>query len=187
MIIQGNNPYTGPSFSLAHRIRRQLWNTVWLLFFRPSPRLFHSWRNFLLRSFGATLGQHVHIHPSVKIWAPWNLDVGNFVGIGDGANIYCMDRIKIDNYAVISQGTHLCSGSHDFNSPNFQLITASINIGSRVWLCADSFVGPGVEVAEGSIIAARGLVSKTITEPWCVWAGVPVKKIGQRNKDKVMR
>lgn len=186
MIIQGNNPFTGPSFSLSHRIRRQLWGVVWLLLFRPSPRPFHAWRNFLLRTFGATLGQHVHIYPSVKVWAPWNLAVGNYVGIGDGTNVYCMDRISIGDYAVISQGSHLCAGSHDFNSANFQLVTAPITIGSRVWLCADSFVGPGVTIADGSVVGARGVVSKSIFEPWCVWAGVPVKRVGTRDKTKVL-
>lgn len=186
MIIQDNDPFNGPSFSFGHRLRRQIWNIVWLLFFLPSPRTFHTWRNILLRIFGAKLGSHVHIYPSVKVWAPWNLTVGNFVGVGDGTNVYCMDKIEIGDYAVISQGTHLCAGSHDFNSANFQLITAPIAIGARVWLCADTFVGPGVTVAEGSVIAARGVVSKSISEPWCVWAGVPVKQIGVRDKQKVI-
>ena len=186
MIIQGNDPFTGPSFNLSHRIRRQLWSWVWLVFFRPSPRPFHAWRNFLLRMFGAKLGWHVHIYPSVKVWAPWNLTVGSYVGIGDGTNVYCMDQITIGDYAVISQGSHLCAGSHDFNSANFQLITAPITIGSRVWLCADSFVGPGVHIADGSVIGARAVVSKSITEPWCVWAGVPVKRVGSRDKEKVL-
>jgi putative colanic acid biosynthesis acetyltransferase WcaF len=186
VIIQNNDPFTGPSFSLSHRVRRQVWNIAWLFFFRFSPRPLHAWRNVLLRFFGASLGKHVHIYPSVRIWAPWNLSIGNFVGVGDGTNIYCMDRIGIGDYTVISQGTHLCAGSHDFNSPNFQLVTAPIVIGSRVWLCADSFVGLGVSIAEGSVVGARGVVAKSITEPWCVWAGIPVKKIGSRDKTKVL-
>lgn len=186
MIIQGNDPYTEPSFSLSHRIGRQLWAIIWFLFFLGSPRPFHAWRNFLLRMFGAKLGRHVHIYPSVRIWAPWNLSVGNYVGIGDRAIVYCMGQIAIGDYAVVSQGAHLCSGSHDFNSPNFQLITAPIVIGSRVWLCADTFVGPGVSVAEGTVVGARGVVTKSIDLPWCVWAGVPAKKVGIRDKARVL-
>lgn len=186
MIIQGNDPYTGPSFSLGHRFRRQIWNWVWLVFFRPSPRPFHIWRNLLLRLFGANLGRHVHIHSSVKVWAPWNMTVGNYVGIGSGVNVYCMDHITVGDYSVISQGAHLCAGSHDFNSANFQLIAAPIFIGDRVWLCADAYVGPGVSIADGTVIGARGVVSKSIDEPWCVWVGVPVKRVGIRDRKKVM-
>ena len=140
----------------------------------------------MLKLFGAKLGCHVHVYPSVKIWAPWNLLIGDYVGIGDGANIYCMDRIVIGNHTVISQGVHLCTGSHDFNAKNFQLITSPITIGSYVWLCTESFVAPGVSIASGSVIAARAVVSKSIISPWLVWAGVPIKIIGDRNKIEVI-
>lgn len=187
MIIDGNNPYVEPSFSFSNRAKRQIWNTVWLFLFRPSPKIFHRWRNFLLKTFGARLGMHVHIHPSVKVWAPWNFHVGDFVGIGEGVNVYCMDRVKLGDYAVISQGTHLCGGSHDFNSPNFQLKAAPIEIGRRVWLCADSFIGLGVSVPEGTVIGARSVVAKSIAEPWTVWAGVPARKIGIRDHKMVLK
>jgi len=187
MIIQDNNPYVSSSFTLQNRLMRLMWHIVWFFLFRPTPRAMHAWRNFLLKIFGAQLGTHVHITGSTKIWAPWNLQIGNYVGIGEGVNIYCMDKIIIGNYAVVSQGTHLCGGSHNFNLPNFQLITAPINIGNRVWLCADSFVGLGVSIAEGSVIGARAVVAKSINEPWAIWAGIPVKKIGIRDKKMVLQ
>ena len=97
-----------------------------------------------------------------------------------------MDKINIADFAVISQGAHLCTGSHNYNSNNFQLITLPISVGSRVWLCAESFVGPGVSIADGSVVAARGVVAKSINKPWLVWAGVPVKQIGVRDKQRVL-
>lgn len=187
MIIQNNNPYVSSSFSTKNRLYRLAWHVVWFFLFRPTPRAMHVWRNFLLKIFGAQLGLHVHITGSTKIWAPWNLQIGNYVGIGENVNIYCMDKIVIGDFAVISQGAHLCGGSHDFNLPNFQLITAPINIGDRVWLCADTFIGLGVSIAEGSVIGARAVVSKSISEPWAIWAGIPVKKIGMRNKKAVLQ
>jgi putative colanic acid biosynthesis acetyltransferase WcaF len=187
MILQNNNPYIEPSFSIGNRVMRVIWSTFYLLFFRISPRPFHAWRAFILRLFGAQLGKHVHVYPSVKIWAPWNLIIGDYVGIGNDAILYSMGTITIGDHTVVSQGTHLCTGSHDYNSFNFQLITAPIHIGSRVWLCTDSFVGPGVRIADGNVIAARALVSKSLSEPWLVWAGVPVKKVGTRNKHNVLQ
>jgi putative colanic acid biosynthesis acetyltransferase WcaF len=186
MIIQNNNPYTEPSFSLQNRIARFCWGVVYLFLFRPSPRPMHGWRNLLLRLFGAQIGRHVHIQASVKIWAPWNLVIGDFVGIGDGVNLYCMDQIQVGDYAVISQGAHLCCGSHDFNRPNFQLITAPITVGERSWVCADAFVGMGVSVAPGVVLGARSTATKSITEAWTVWVGMPVRKIANRNRDAVL-
>lgn len=166
---------------------RQVWDITWLLLFRPTPRFMHTWRCALLRLFGARLGKHVHIHPTVKIWAPWNLTVADYVGMGEGVTVYSMDKIDIGSYAVISQGTYLCAGSHDFNTPTMQLTTAPIVIGKHAWLCAQSFVCAGVEIPTGTVVAARGVVSKTLHESWGVWAGVPVKRVGNRAQDEVQR
>ena len=98
MIIQGNDPYTQPSFSLQNRIMRAIWGVVWLILFRSSPRPFHLWRRFLLRLFGSKLGKHVNVYPTVKIWAPWALDIGNFVGVADGVTLYNMALITIGDH-----------------------------------------------------------------------------------------
>lgn len=182
MIIQGNDPFTGPSFTLLHRVVRQLWTATWLLAFRPSPRFVYPWRNVLLRLYGARLGRHVHFHPSVRVWAPWNLRVGDYVGFGEDAVLYSMEKIVIGDHAVISQGTHLCGGSHDYNSPNFQLYAQPITIDRWVWLCAESFVALGVTVAEGCVVGARAVVVRSIEEPWTVWAGVPARRVGSRSR-----
>jgi len=186
MIIQKNNPYSGPSFSLQNRLARLAWCVVCALLIRPTPIFMHGWRNTILRLFGAQIGHQVHIHANVKIWAPWNLHVGSFVGIGDGVNLYCMDKITIEDYAVISQGAHLCAGSHNFNDPSFQLITAPILIGAHAWVCADVFIGMGVVIPEGVVLGARALVSKSITEDWTVWGGMPAKKIEVRDRECVL-
>jgi putative colanic acid biosynthesis acetyltransferase WcaF len=182
MIIQGNDPYTQPSFSLQNRIMRAIWGVVWLILFRTSPRPFHVWRRFLLRLFGAKLGKHVNVYPTVKIWAPWALDIGNFVGVADGVTLYNMASITIGDYCVISQGAHLCAGSHDIDSSNFQLITKPILLNSYAWVCAEAFVGPGVNIAEGCVLGARAVVVKSIVEPWTVWAGNPavMKRLRRR-------
>ncbi len=182
MIIQGNDPYTQPSFSLQNRIMRAIWGLVWLILFRTSPRPFHLWRRFLLRLFGAKLGRHVNVYPTVKIWAPWALDIGCYVGVADGVTLYNMASITIGDYCVISQGAHLCAGSHDIDSSNFQLITQPISLNSYVWVCAEAFVGPGVKIAVGCVLGARAVVVKSIVEPWTVWAGNPAVRKRLRKK-----
>jgi len=173
MIIQGNDPYTQPSFSMQNRLMRAIWGVVWLILFRTSPRPFHLWRRFLLRFFGAKLGKHVNVYPTVKIWAPWALNIGSFVGVAEGVTLYNMASITIGDHCVISQGAHLCAGSHDIDSSNFQLIAKPISLDSYVWVCSEAFVGPGVKIAEGCVLGARAVVVKSIAEPWTVWAGNP--------------
>lgn len=174
MIVQGHDSIFSPSFTLENRLRRALWGLAWRLLFRPSPRPLHAWRAWLLRRFGARLGRSVHIHSGVRIWAPWLLTCGDRVGIGDGVNLYNMARLTIGDHCVVSQGAHLCGGSHDIDSPNFQLIAAPITLHEHVWICAEVFVGPGVEIAAGCVVAARSVVVKPLREAWTVWAGHPV-------------
>lgn len=180
MMLQGNDPYRQPSFTLGNRVRRAAWNFVWLLLFRVSPRPFHSWRSLLLRAFGAQLGEGCHIYPGAKIWAPWNLRLGSFVGVADNATIYDMGPIEVGDYAVISQGAYLCGGTHDYNSANFQLVVKPIKIGAHAWICAEAFVHPGVSVPDGAVVGARSVVVKTLDEPWAVYAGTPCRMVGIR-------
>ena len=185
MIIQGNDPYTQPSFSLGNRMLRALWGMTWLLFFRPSPRPLHAWRRMLLRLFGARLGEHVNVHAGVKVWAPWMLTIGNYVGIASGVTLYNMASIVIGDNCVVSQGAHLCAGSHDIDSANFQLVAKPIILEKNVWVCAEAFVGPGVKIAEGCVLGARAVVVKSINLPWSVWAGNPAVMKRVRNRGVV--
>ena len=161
---------------------RALWGLVWLLLIRPSPRPLHRWRAFWLRCFGAKLGAHVHIHGSVKVWAPWQLTVGNRVGIGEGARLYNMGPLTIADDAVVSQGAHLCGGTHDHHSANFQLQARPIHIGPRAWVCTEAFIGPGVQVPEGCVVGARAVLMRSPDQGWTVWAGNPARQVGLRRQ-----
>jgi putative colanic acid biosynthesis acetyltransferase WcaF len=140
---------------------------------------FHSWRSFLLRVFGASVGRGAHVYPSVKIWAPWNLDIGDQVGIGERVNLYCQAKIAIGNRAVISQQTFLCTGTHDYTSSGMKLICKPIIIGAYCWIAADVFVHPGITIGEGAVIGARSVVVKDMPE-WMVCTGHPCVPIKQR-------
>lgn len=164
--------------TLVNKISRSLWQIVWLLLYRPTPKLWHGWRAFLLRLFGARIGRPVYVYPSAKVWAPWNLTLGNHSTLADGVDCYCVDKIVIGNYTTVSQYSYLCTASHDYldpgilTRPQMPLLTAPIILGDRVWLTADVFVGPGVTIADGAVVLARSSVFKDIP-PWSVYAGNP--------------
>lgn len=180
MIIHGADGAHGASFSFQNRMLRALWGAAWVLMFRFSPRPAHAWRALLLRAFGAKLGRNVHVYPTVRVWAPWALEIGDDTGIGNGVNLYSMAPIRIGKRCVISQGAHLCCGSHDYASENFQLVASPIQVDDRAWICAEAFIGPGVQVHEGSVIGARAVLMRSTTEPWHVWIGNPARKVRRR-------
>jgi len=174
------NAYTGPSFSRKNRLARVAWGMIWIFLFRPSPRPLHGWRSLLLRAFGARIGPRCHIYPSAKIWAPWNLSCAEESCIGDQAIIYNQAPIVLGYRAVISQGSHLCTGTHDYESPGFELIAHPITVGPQAWVCAECFVGPGVTLGEGAVIGARSVVTKDMPA-WMVCAGNPCRPLKPRN------
>ena len=178
-ILQGTDPYTKPSFSLGNRLRRLLWGVVHALLFRTSPRPLHAWRAALLRLFGAKLGTHVHVYPSVKVWAPWNVELGDRVGIAPDVELYSMAPIRVGSETTISQGTYVCAGTHDYTDPHFQLFAEPITIGSGVWVCAQAFVGPGVTIGDRAVVGARSVVTRDMPEGM-VCAGNPCRPIKPR-------
>lgn len=143
----------------------------------------HRWRVWLLSCFGAKIGRDCHVYPKVSVWAPWNLRLGDYVGIADGVSLYSVDCIEIGDYAVVSQGSHLCCGTHDYNSANFQLIAKPIVIGKQSWICAEVFIHPGVEVAEGAVVGARSVVNKSLLSPWVVYTGNPCRQVAERKRN----
>ena len=163
--------------SLANKLARSVWQVVWLLLYRPTPRLFHPWRCLLLRLFGAKLGRAVHPYPSARIWAPWNLEMGDHACLSEGVDCYCVAPIRIGAHTTVSQYSFLCTASHDYTRADMPLVTAPVNIGERVWITADVFVGPGVTIGDGAVVTARSSVFADIP-PWVVARGnpaVPVK------------
>jgi len=181
-VLEGSDPFKGPSFSLKSRIRRGIWGIVCALFFRPTPKLLGQWRVFLLRSFGARMGSGCNVHQSVKIWAPWNLEMGDEATLAERVVCYSMATVTLGKKAVVSQGSHLCAGTHDYTDPSFPLKAKPISIGEEAWVCADAFVGPGVTVGAGAVLGARGVATKDVPA-WTVWAGNPAKYI----KDRVIK
>jgi putative colanic acid biosynthesis acetyltransferase WcaF len=148
-------------------------------FFRWSPRLCWGWRCVLLRLFGAKVGKQVHIHPSVRVFIPWNLEIGDWSSVGFDALIYNLGPVKIGSKVTISQRAHLCAGSHDFRDPAMPLTKPPIQIGNEAWICADAFVGPGVTVGPRAVVAARAVAVKDVAEGEIV-GGNPAKRISTR-------
>lgn len=167
-------------FGLINKIARVFWNLFYWILFRPfNLNLFNGWRAGVLRIFGAKVGPNANIYASVKIWAPWNLDIGENSSIGPGVDCYNQGKIIIGNQTVISQKSYLCASSHDHTVSNFPLILKPIVIGDQVWIAADAFVAPGVTIKEGSVVGARSAVFKDV-EPWNVVGGNPARFIKDR-------
>jgi putative colanic acid biosynthesis acetyltransferase WcaF len=174
--IQGNRQ--AEKYTRSELARRLQW-TFGRGCFRFTPRPCFAWRRFVLRLFGAQVGAQVHIYGSATIYFPWNLRIGDWSAIGEGALIYNLGLVTIGARATISHGAHVCAGTHDYLKPDLPLLKPPIEIRDQAWICADAFLGPGVVVGEGAVVGARAVVVKDV-EPWTVVAGNPARFVRKR-------
>lgn len=156
-----------------------LWSVARIAF-RLVPGPLYGLRSGLLRLFGARVGRHVHVHRTAQITFPWNLEIGDYSSIGDGARIYDLGPIRIGRRTTISQFAHLCAGTHDHRDPAFPLLKPPIVIGDDAWICADAFVGPGVTVGDHAIVAAAAVVVRNVAANTVV-AGNPARMVKARD------
>jgi putative colanic acid biosynthesis acetyltransferase WcaF len=171
-ILEDKKPFVGPSYSLVNRLRRVLWIAACALLFRYTPPPLHRWRLWVLRIFGARVSLESSVYPSVVIWAPWNLTMERQATLGPRVNCYNPAPVYVGEQAIVSQGTQLCTASHDYNDPAFQLFAKPIRIERSAWVAAECFIGPGVTVGEQAVLGARTVLFHDVPA-FTIWIGNP--------------
>jgi putative colanic acid biosynthesis acetyltransferase WcaF len=175
----------GSPWSLSERIRLLLWNALWLLTCRWTPKPLNSWRLLWLRIFGCKIEGRPFVHQRARIQIPWHVTLHDRSSVGDRANLYSLGEINLGRGSVIAQEAYLCTGTHDFDHPDTPLLTATITIGAGAFVGARAFVLPGVCIGEGALVGACSVVFRDLP-PWTISAGNPNKIIGTRERSKAM-
>lgn len=180
--LHGQGDPTGRSVS-PYTTREKVLRVLWMTFGQPLFSLtFHNWygvRRWMLRCFGASVGDSVRIRPSVRVEQPWNLTIGANSSVGDRAILYCLGKVRIGRNTSLSQDVHLCAGTHDYTKRDLPLLRPPIVVGDEVWLAADVFVAPSTTIGDGTVVGARSSVFKSLP-PWSVCAGSPARAIKPR-------
>ena len=146
----------------ASRLKEALWVSVKCICFQMPVPLPSNLRCSLLRLFGANVGRGVVIRSRVNITFPWRLSIGDHSWIGEGVEILSLAPVIIGSHVCISQRAFLCTGSHDFSSSSFDLITEPIRISDHCWIAANTIVCPGVTIEKGAMVGAGVTVTKDV-------------------------
>lgn len=139
-------------------------------------------RCWLLRLFGARIGQRVIMKPRVRIKFPWKLEIGDHAWIGEEVWIDNLAEVSIGPHSVISQGAYICTGSHDWTTEAFDLITKPVAIADQCWVAAFARLSPGVQMQQGSVLAL-GSVASGVLEAWTIYRGNPAAPLRHRPTD----
>lgn len=161
------------------------------------------------------------VHPDVKIWPravlvdpqsirfgrPVIIDdfvfigrhlravIGNYVHIASHTSIAGGGEFWIADFAGLSSGVRIITGSEDFlggglTNPTipeeFRAVTRDkVTIHSHAIVGANCVVFPGVSIGEGAAVGAGSIVTKDL-EPWGVYAGSPARRVKERPKDRIL-
>jgi acetyltransferase-like isoleucine patch superfamily enzyme len=127
------------------------------------------------------LGRGVHIAANCTISGGGDrtLTVGDFSSISAGVTIWCAsNRYAEDLVALVPQGIGQIG-----DDP----LSGDVTMERCTGIGANSVVLPDNRIPEGTVIGALSLVPYQFAfEPWSVYAGVPVRRIGPRDRARVL-
>ena len=172
--------FANPHFDRgAGVVKEALWLLVSRMLFQHCPYSLSALKCAVLRWFGAAVGRGVVIKPDLKITFPWKLRLGDHVWLGEECWLLNLAPITIASHVSVSQRAFLCTGSHDYKSPTFDLITKPIIVETGAWLGAGAWVGPGVTVGSHAVLTAGSVAAKNL-EPFGIYQGNPAVKVRTR-------
>lgn len=128
----------------------------------------------------AEIGDYVHIGPLVTVIGGEhaNLIMRNFTNLAAGCRVICgSDQFMGDG--LIGPAS-LPARYKDTMKLAPVILENFANVGTN------AVIMPGVTLAEGSVIGACSLVTKS-TEPWTVYLGVPARPIKTRPSERMLQ
>jgi putative colanic acid biosynthesis acetyltransferase WcaF len=171
--------YNRISKSEIHSFKFLTWYFISVIIFENGFFPISKLKVYILKLYGAKIGDNCVLKPSLKIKYPWKLQLGNNVWLGEQVWIDNLDFVLIGSNVCVSQGSYLLTGSHNMYSISFDLITKPILIDEGVWICAKSIILPGIHCKSHSVLAA-GSVAKSDLDYNGIYLGNPAILIKKR-------
>jgi putative colanic acid biosynthesis acetyltransferase WcaF len=128
----------------------------------------------VLRLFGAQIGKGVYIKPGLKVKFPWYLSVGDHCWLGEDLWIDNLATVTIGSHVCVSQGAYLCTGNHDWKTPNMKLFRKPIALEEGCWIGAKAVLCPGVTIGREAIVTVGAVVTRNVPGHQ-IWAGNPAR------------
>jgi putative colanic acid biosynthesis acetyltransferase WcaF len=175
-----NHPFQNPWPLWVHLIL-VLWKFSWFFFCSWTPKFLNAWRLMILKFFGATITGCPFVHSKAWIQVPWHLTMHHRACLGERSVAYSLGRIEIMEAATVAQEVYLCTGTHDFERTDMQLLTQSITIEKNAFIGVRAMILPGVKIGKNAIVGAQAVVCKNVPKNE-IFAGNPARKISIRKK-----
>lgn len=111
------------------------------------------------------------------------ISIGDGTFVGSGCEFNAIQGISIGANCLIASGCRFVDHDHGIQAGQLMKlqdeISSAIQVGTDVWIGANSIVLKGVSIGDGAIVAAGSVVTKSVA-PYAIVAGVPAKFIKSR-------
>lgn len=119
----------------------------------------------------------------IRIYGVGELKLGNNSYIGSYSTIQLTKgrKVVIGDYCQISHNVRIYTSTADPNQ-DFTIKkikppkTGNITIGNGVWIGANVFINPGINIGDNSVLGANSMITKDVP-PNAIVGGVPAKLI----------
>jgi acetyltransferase-like isoleucine patch superfamily enzyme len=123
---------------------------------------------------------HVASGCSIAGGPSYEFTLGDFCSLSSGVKIWCVSNDFVNDLVCIAP-----PGGDDIGAAP---IAGSVTMDHYTAVGANSVVMPDNAVPEGTVIGALSYVPARFRfEPWSVYAGIPIRRVGDRNKSSVLR
>src|SRR5882672_2325740 len=104
--------------------------------------------------------------------------LGDFCSLSSGVKIWCTsDDFVNDIVTIVPEG---------LGPIKEHLIEGDVSLANCTAVGSNSVVMPGNDIPEGTVIGALSFVPARFSfEPWTVYAGIPIRLVGRRNREAV--
>jgi galactoside O-acetyltransferase len=122
-------------------------------------------------------------------------EIGSYVHIASFVSIIGGGEFAIGDFSGLSAGCRIITGTDDYRGPylsnptvppeftNHQL--SYVHIGRHVIVGTNAVIFPGVRIGDGVSISACTVVRRDL-DPWGIYAGDPVRRIGERDREGIL-
>ena len=159
----------------------------------PSAKV-HPWAKLIYEAETLSIGEYSQVDDFVFLNAGRRCAIGRFVHIASFVSIIGGGEFTIEDFSGLSAGCRVITGSDDYTGPfltnptvprefsNYSI--SHVHIAKHVIVGTNTVIYPGVTIPEGVAIGAGCHVRMTV-KPWGVYAGNPLRKMGERDGDAI--
>lgn len=154
----------------------------------PGGVIGNALRMMLFRMFGAKIKWPLRIDSGVWVRFPGGLTAGKGLTVSRWSVLNCAGGLRFGDDCLVGYGAYIGTAAHvvpeDAHEPVARAGHAfrPVTIGSGCWIGAHACVLPGVSLAEGCVVGAGAVVTKSFG-PGSVVAGVPARVIRVRGTE----